>query len=560
MELISNQATTISGNVPKIVETPNNLIINTQVYDKATLQPLPMKFSAYHTQFIHLLLKTRIDWNNDINESGKGAIIYCHKVSNQPSLWISKKDPNKFYTLARYHNGFTYGDVSFYDDVILRYMSESEDNEISYLQSVCPYNNYGLNYDNSANNRTTNDLNIICETDNYFIAERKAQKYETGGTNNPYAYSCSQLLRINKTSLTSYTIVLENYIHSAYMGYGSSLENSRMITDYYYYLESKPNSEIVYLLARWKSNLVVYKYDAITNTLTTLFTYSNNNYRTISNAVKIGDYYYALVDNYVAGDTIEHKYGFLKFRLNIDTDTVTEEIISIDIGSYSEMVTRDYMISVVNSLETFTVNNKNYIICTMFATNYLQSAIYHFHATMRLEDDGTFIVTDYIPFSIGCRGVLYYIQPTTCVFLLKNSFAFYTFDSTAEKYVPTYVSPGIYKTIGFDMLNRFYALSTDYAVEMLTYYSPAVLKADFKDEIYDKTDSEAINTTVSIYAKNFTNEYINTNVTLALIGDVVFTDNGEKTIETNTSDAGVKEIPVIINGSGRIQVLIAQTT
>lgn len=554
MELISNQNTTISGNVPKIVETPSGLIINTQVYNKATLQPYPMNFFAYHTDFKHLLLKTRIDWNNDINESGYGALIYCHRVRNQPSLWINQKDPTKFYTLAR---NFAY--ISGYDNIILRYMSETKDNKISYLQSACPYSNYNINSNNSNSNRAKNDLNILCETENYFIAERKCQDVNHGGTNALYRYNTEQLLRISKTNLTSYTIALE-------LQYWNNVNNDTFIENnaagiwtYFYYLESKPNSEIVYLMRRWKSNIVVYKYDATTNVLTQLHSYSNNNYRTISNAVKVEDYYYALVDNYVAGDTVEHKYGFLKFRLDISTDTVTSEIISINVNSYDSMVTRDYLAPVVNSLETFTVNGKNYIICTMFATNYLQSATYHFHATLRQENDGTFTVVDYVPLGDGCRGVLYYVDPTTCIFLLRNSYAFYAFDSTSERYVLTHTSPGIYKTIGFDTMNRFYALTTGYAVEMLTYYSPVTLKADFEEEIYNKV-SDKVNTVVYYYAKNFANEYINVNVTLTLTGGAVFTDNGTQTMKINTSDTGVKSLPVTINGSGRIQVSITQTT
>lgn len=550
MELIPSSNTTLTTHTPKIIETPNNLIINSQHYNKATLQPIPMKFTSWACQFKHLLLKTRVDWNNDA--SAAGTIVSCHRPINEPSLWISKDNPNRFYTLS---NHASYNTA--YDDKIIRYLEEN-DSQINFLQSAICYNNYGINAETDSRWRAKNDLNILCETNNYFIAMRKTQHYSRGLNNSDsrYGYSGIQLLRISKTSLTSYTIVQESY----YRGDTNDVsnENSFYLCGNYYYLESKPSSEIVYLAKRWKSSIQILKYDATTNIITGLHTYTNNNYRTMSNAIKVGDYYYALIDNYIAGAAIEHTYAFIKIKLDINTDTVITEIVPIDIGSYSEMVTRNYQLSVVNSLETFSANGKDYITCTMFATDYGLNIANHFHATIRLDDtQGT--VTDYIPLNMGCRGVLNYVEPTTCVFLLHNSFAFYAFDSTAEKFVLTYNSPGIYKTIGFDMMNRFYALSTAYSVEMLTYYSPVILKADFEEEIYNKV-SDKVETKIYFYAKNFSNEFINTNVTIKLIGGAIFKDNGKTTIETNTADTGIKELPVTITGNGRIQVTITQTT
>lgn len=553
MELIPSSNTTLTTHTPKIIETPNNLIINSQHYNKATLQPIPMKFTSWGCQYKHLFLKTRIDWNNEIHRYYN--IISCHRVNNTPYIWISKDNPNRFYSLAD-HSSYR----TDCDDKVLRYLEEQDD-KINFLQAAVCYNNYGINQTSDSNYRAKNDLNILCETNTYFIAARKTQHFSRGyNSENPkyyYGLNTIQLLRINKTNLTSYTIVQESY--TDYGGNTSpDYENNFTIAGNYYYLESKPNSEIVYLAKRWKSNIQILKYDATTNILTGLYTYTNNYYRTMSNAIKVGDYYYALIDNYIAGAAIEHTYAFIKIKLDINTDKVIGEVIPIDNGPYTTMVTRNYSLSVVNSLETFSVNGKDYITCTMFATDFELNAENHFHATIRLDDtQGT--VTDYIPLNMGCRGVLNYVEPTTCVFLLYNSFAFYAFDSTAEKFVLTYNSPGIYKTIGFDMMNRFYALSTAYSVEMLTYYSPVILKADFEEEIYNKV-SDKVETKIYFYAKNFSNEFINTNVTIKLIGGAIFKDNGKTTIETNTADTGIKELPVTITGNGRIQVTITQTT
>lgn len=556
MELISSINTTITDDIPKIIETPNSLIINTQVYDKSTLQPRPMNFLAWHNNFKHLILKTQIDWNNDIvTQNFDGYIIpYCHRVSNAPSIWVDKEDPTKYYVL---HRNQTY--TSYVADNVIFRMMQEKDNKISFLQSAAPYGNYS-----STGGSQINDMHILCETDNYFIAERKARQNITSAYfNNGYYYSISQLLRISKKSLTSYAVV--NEIRGSNSGSSHTHENNINycgMAGYWYYLESKPSTEIVYLMRKFGSNYQIYKYDATINSLVLLHTYTNTNYRTMSNAIKVNEYYYTLVDKYDANDgAFPHLYGFMRFKLNTDADTVTEEFFPINIsdGNYSAMIPRTYQFVTLNSLETFKANGKDYIICTMHDSGFLRHGSYHFHATLRIDETEA-VVTDYISLSPGCRGVLYYIKPTTCVFLLVNSFAFYTFDESSERYVLTYNCAGIYKTIGFDMTNRFYALSTGYAVQMLTYYNPVVLKADFAEEIYDKTDTNNVNTTVSYYAKNFANEYISTSVTLTLIGNVVFTDNGAKTIQINTSDTGIATVPVTINGAGRIQVSITQTT
>ena len=47
MELMNENTTItkVTGAIPKIIETPDHFIINSQLYDKQTLKPLSMKFS-----------------------------------------------------------------------------------------------------------------------------------------------------------------------------------------------------------------------------------------------------------------------------------------------------------------------------------------------------------------------------------------------------------------------------------------------------------------------------------------------------------------------------------
>lgn len=549
MELIPSSNTDITGHINKIVETPNELVVNSQLYDKATLKPIPLKFFTMHTTFKHLVLKTRIDWNNVVINQDGGTVgnhyqlqTYCHQVRNAASMIQDKNDTNKFYMIVR-------RSMSGYDSVMF-YALTSVDGVITYVQSVEPYANYGLTWTTNADYRYKNDLHILYETDSYFICERKCCHYDY--YTNRYTYRVTeQLLRVAKNNLFSYTSI-------------SELWNSDDVLDtsgancFRYYMESQ--GEIGYIMSHLKNSVAVYKYDSLNNILTTKMSYSNQTgYNTASNPVKVGDYYYKLIDNYVAADAEPHKYALMKIRLDAAADTVTYEIIPIDIGIYSAVVPRGYILEVVHSMECFNVNGKDYIVFTLHSLpTFNRSPEYHCHVTMRLEATGA-VVTDIVYLKDGCRGVLYYVKPTTCVFMLVNAFAFYTFNATTEKYVLTYSCAGIFNTIGFDSTNRFFAQRTDYSVEMLTYASPTILKADFEEEIYNK-DTASLETNVVYYAKNFLNEYINVNVNLTIVGDAVFTDNGLKTIALSTSATGTKLIPVTIKGYGRLEVIINQTT
>ena len=95
---------------------------------------------------------------------------------------------------------------------------------------------------------------------------------------------------------------------------------------------------------------------------------------------------------------------------------------------------------------------------------------------------------------------------------------------------------------------------------MLTDTNACILQADFAEEIYDKDNNTKIDTTVSFYAKNFLDEYLETNVKLTLTGPVVFKENNEKTLVISTLKTGLKTVPVTITGYGNIEVIITQNT
>jgi hypothetical protein len=147
-----------------------------------------------------------------------------------------------------------------------------------------------------------------------------------------------------------------------------------------------------------------------------------------------------------------------------------------------------------------------------------------------------------------------YIDTNILMFLYTDGIAFYKFDNTKEKYSMTYKKGGIFNTVGFDSLNRFYVQHNTNAVEVVTSMNACVLKVDFKKECYTSINQD---TEIYFYAKNFLDEYLNTDVRINLIGPVEFKD-GSKQVIAKTSDKGMEVLPVKITGSGRIKVVITQ--
>ena len=129
MELMSNDIT-IGSNTPKIIETPEHFIINTQLYDKQTLKPVPMKFNtniANLSSVPYITLKNSIDTRYYFNTD----YIYCHNNENNEfnndKLIQDKEDPNIFYLLKQ-HNDYE----KILDTIIEKLKSDKDTTIITY--------------------------------------------------------------------------------------------------------------------------------------------------------------------------------------------------------------------------------------------------------------------------------------------------------------------------------------------------------------------------------------------------------------------------------------------
>lgn len=522
MQILSSKSQ-ITQTVPRIVETPEHLILNTQIHDKATLKPVPLEFNMVQAPLTYSSLD-RCIWT--YSNSTANRILFLHYGNGKyKKLHQDTTDSDIFYSLLKYPD---YG-VKF-----IKFKKEA--NNVTQLWQETHNTNVGKCYSASYGG----DINILYQSDLYILYALKVPYQYDGWYAGEYYY----LRKYDKK-----TDVVVNITHFG-MGTTNAAINNWQFLEYY--------NDNVYLYRQAGNGYQIYKVNLSTNLYTQLFTFTNTSGATIiDNPVKIGDYYYLIKDNYMQSTL--HEYCFYKLRLDVTTDTVTQEVINIDLNGFYLDTADGQVLSgvgegVYHTLNKIHTNDKDYIVCTIHSTpnmNYYPNQ--HKNVVFELGSD-KITVKDVITFPNGCKGVMEYIDTNTLMFLFTDSIAFYKFDSTKEKYIVTYRKGGIFNTVGFDSLNRFYMQYDTNAIEVITSMNACILKADFKEEYYKDSN---IDTEIYFYAKNFLDEYLNTDVRINLIGPVEFMD-GTKEVIAKTSDKGVDTLPVKITGSGRIKVVITQ--
>lgn len=535
MELISNDIA-VNKNTPKIIETPEHFIINTQLYDKQTLKPVPMKFNtniANVSSVPYITLKNSIDTYYYFNES----YFHCHNNENNEfnndKLIQDKEDPNIFYLLKKYNS---YDNTMFY-----RIQYDTNTKKYSITDHICIGN-----IDSSCSDK--GDMAIIYETDEYFILKAIYQTKDYYDLN----YLHSSVIKVRKKDF-AITILIRS--------------NSGNVSPYFYIHFLTAKDDIVYIYTinsnyNSNDNRRIIKINLSSNIATTIWNYTSNNGNCINcNPIEINNYYYSLCSY---RDTNNNNlYKLMKLSLNTNNDTANYELLDINLNNFIFNLSHSWYMQY--TLRKIITNNNIYLSCLIHQTGNMEiwqnkAQSYQCKLSVFSLDGNTVNVLSSIPLTDGCRGSLIYNDSKHLILYISNCILFYTFNETKTKYVLTYKKAGIFKVVGIDSLNRIITQTTDDTIEMLTDTNACILQADFAEELYDKNDSSKIDTTVSFYAKNFLDEYLETNVKLTLIGPVVFKENNEKTLVISTLKTGLRTVPVTITGYGNIEVIITQNT
>lgn len=533
MELMDSTSNINNGiTIPKLIEFPEHFVLNTQLYDKQTLKPIPAKFYVNNDLNVPFMtLYTSID-KTKFYYTGNNSdfdMIQNNNEHNHQNIIQDKNDPNIFYVLQKYNS----------HDSMRLYKIQYNNNTKQYnILNTFTTGQSGLYHNYKG------DIKIIYETDEYFVLSITGQH----DINTRYSGFYVGISLLNKKTF-GYTLLIER-------------NNSQSLWPFYL-LESN-NNDIIYVLGRNTDYYTkqITKINITTKTIATIWKDTPTcNKGVICNPVKIGDYYYVLIP--YLENTI-YTYKIMKISLNTIDDKINTELLNINLNNFildnSPSANMIYSYEIKYTLRVIKSDNNIYLSCLMHETpNDVAYAYQHKHVLLKFNG-ASFTVIDVISLTDGCYGSLEYNDSKHQIWYMPNCVLFYAFDKTKEKMICTYRKAGEFMQIGFDSLNRFITQTRDYTIEILTELNACTLNADFDKEIYDKETEKELSTTVSFYGKNFLDEYLETNVKLTLIGPVIFEENGTKELITTTLKTGIKTIPVIIKGYGNIEVIIAQNT
>lgn len=530
---LMNDTSNITTIIPKIIEFPEHFIINTQLYDKQTFKPVPMKFYADSTLITPLmLLQTSIEKTVHFNTTyGRLQYIQHNNEHNRQNIIQDKNDPSIFYVIQCY----TPRGSEAYDRHLFRKIQyDSVKKEYSILNSVDITANKG-------------DIKILYESEDCFVISRKLQGTTYGTWWQGYLYDHPGTISLIDKKTFTHTA-----IHS--VPFGS-----------YFLCASNDNVYILNEQSADGSKREIIKINLSSKKVTVLWTETNgSNKGVFCNTVKIGEYYYTLTPHY---DGTTNTCKLMKISLDTATDAVNTELFDIDLNGFiidsspnNDMI---YSYYVHYTLKTISTNNNTYISCLIHSVPNMTDTYYyqHKHLLIKLNDTKTsFTIVDSILLKDGCHGSLNIGDTSHQLWYMSNGVLFYNFNEKSEKMVCTYRKAGIYMQVGLDSLNRVILQTPDNIIEMLTDTNACVLEADFDKELYSKTNVTNIDTTVSFYAKNYLDEYMETNVKLTLTGPVFFKENNTKELIVSTLETGIRTVPVVITGVGSIEVIITQNT
>lgn len=514
-----------------VFETPDDIIINSQIYDKVSMQPKPYHFWNIQTYSYKNYLQQTVN----ILENAWG---HCTKGGAYQRYIQDNQDPNIFYVINESANN-----VNHY----LVKVGKTENGYVILGQNVYwsgnrPYSYYYNTY----------NLKFICQTDDYILLWNQGEG--DNGENPGWRRKGGEIIRIQKSNMAA-----------AYSYIGGEIEM--------YIQALEVNANTVWLLLRWGGNIYIGPYNAATNSLRwawsdTSGVYAHGYCPGLSDVIKFKGYHVIFTNN-----ATHDGYQFQMFTINKSTEAVTRKIIKCNAhplfpyhGWGKAHSSHGWLIFTLKNIDdtyiAVTAHNDENAVLAHSNTGGCQAAGtfssngWHRHIVYKYGSSA-FIPKDVIDMgnsTIHLYGVLYYDQ-YTCVFFSNVSFQFWRFNPSTEKYEKGYEKAGTFYTLGFDELKRFYTFNSGNSCRIYSNITACVLNAEFSQATYNYNNSD-IPTYVTVSAKNFNLDHVATDVTLVLTGPCHF-NNGKKEYSFTTATYDL-DIPVTITGGGAVHCHIKQ--
>ena len=508
------------ANVPHMFETPYDMIVNGQVYDKATMKPKP-----YHFANIADFLPECSVFDECINRIGE-KICLPDKGIDYKNIVQDSEDSSIFYVLY-----FAAGNTASV------YLAKIQKTDNTYVM-------LGTTYYNSPNPTTNvaNAYKFLGQTKDYILLSEAHRAASSGRED----LRNIVVRRVSKQDLSSvYVIDYANDNHMVHSNVGS-----RCFGCSHYLIKNDDSYAYIYVYCG--ENAYIRKYNVLNNTWATLYTFNSmyvNGYSIgTSNLIEMNGKYYILT-----GNTTTTAYELQEITVD-EQDVVSVVHYTIShVGfpyshngyrpSYDELnQLGPYLIYTLKNIDN------QYIGLTVHYNEGWGVSANHKHVLIKKTASG-FQITD--AFSIPtCFGVLYY-NPYISVVLTTEGYTFYRVNQERDSWEEIRRETGTFNYIAFDSYKRFYTVDTANKVTMHSNVSTYEIDVRFQNSGY-QYQGQPIETVCIMYAKNFLGDYIDTVLKVTLTGPVRFADGSmEKEVSTQ---GGIVGEPVYICDSGQIGV------
>lgn len=532
---------------PHILETSEDIVISSQLYDKYTMKIKPFNFFniGVSNYFANLLQK-------QVNITGYTGSI----VAKDPDTkkWVKDSDdPNIFYCINE--TGTATSDTI---QSVLKIQKIDETwNIVNSIQPVVAYTT-AIGYPHAGTN-----YKILGQTKKYLFVIRQLGGYSSRGYDVYGHIKEPQVIRINKKDMT-------------YTGISYNMPGQKEVG----FFPIKITESYMYLYRYVSGNIYISRYNIESNNMTDIYSKGSADLTTIdtttlntigcSNIIEFNNKYYVISVN-----DSRDKHLFLEFDINFVTDIVTTKTYELESNESVPFVLvptstassgwLHYTLKNINNQYIAVTSHDNENETHFAETGYTENPVtlysapgYHRHSVYKFENN-TFVFKDTIkavPSFTHIYGMLY-LSPSIVVFLTNFGFSFYEFNFETEKYDKRFDKTGTYFTIGLDEMNRFYALNDSDECEIYTNITACILDVKFELPSYNYDGTSSISTYVIIDVKNFLLQNISVEVKLILSGQCKFANNTKEYVFTTPENS--VQIPVTITGGGDVNCYIKQT-
>lgn len=509
MKITSSNNTAIVGVTPKVVETGNGFLINSQYYTKEKLAVVPMEFlrlagSPYALSTTKQLFLQAQSWRFPNDE------VEIYKDSTYPN---------------RYYMRVTSGYVeSSSMDTTLVTLEEAENKEIRCLNTT-------LLKDKSIVDFLDQDEN------NIYIQVRES--------------NATTIYTLNKS-----TFVLTSRWNLSSQSYGY-VKLTKLYSDetniYMMYFFNQNIYTLVYNKASQTHTLsqAIYRGEDGADPMANIFTViSDTPYEVDGNTSGL-----FLINSMDAQQPIDlYTYdrskpfteGFTMTHVNIVWNDIKSQV-NFSVGLVNNMIR--LFISEFDGVKYLNLVSYN---TTFTTSSYIPNqGVY----TFRIDspEQLTFTGFNHIDETKLIGGFIYDASKEHLIVSKLNAFQILKFNKETLAYEDTSLEISGCYSVGLDELQRIWYIKTDSSTHMVNMEDAQSVDIKFEKQYYEYTGT-SINTYVTFSALNYLGEPFKGTFELTLDGPAIFTENGNNKITFNYDGEGVHQININIIGASPITV------